>query len=40
MAGTISKVDVADSEDQRILRNIGGRRIDVDRRSFSCRFII
>ncbi len=35
MADTISKVDVADSEDQTILRDNGGRRIGVDRRSFS-----
>ena len=35
MADTISKVDVADSEDQIILKDNGGRRIGVDRRSFS-----
>ena len=35
MADTISKVDVAGSEDQTILRDNGGRRIGVDRRSFS-----
>ena len=35
MAETISKVEVADSEDQVILRDNGGRRIGVDRRSFS-----
>ena len=35
MADTISKVDVADSEDQTILWDNGGRRIGVDRRSFS-----
>ena len=35
MADTISKIDVADSEDQTILKDNGGRRISVDRRSFS-----
>jgi hypothetical protein len=35
MADTISKVDVADSEDQTIFKDSGGRRIGVDRRSFS-----
>ena len=35
MADTISKVDVADSENQIILNDNGGRRIGVDRRSFS-----
>ena len=35
MANTISKVDVADSEVQTILEDNGGRRIVVDRRSFS-----
>jgi hypothetical protein len=35
MADTISKFDVADSEDQTIFKDSGGRRIGVDRRSFS-----
>lgn len=35
MADTISKVDVADSQGQTVLKNSGGRRIGVDRRSFS-----
>jgi hypothetical protein len=35
MPDTISKVDVADSENQTILKDSGGRRIGVDRRSFS-----
>jgi len=35
MADIISKVDVADSEDQTMLRDIGDRRFGVDRRSFS-----
>jgi len=35
MADTISKVDVADPEDPTILRDNGGGRIGVDRRSFS-----
>ena len=35
MADTISKVDVADSENQTTLKDSGGRRIGVDRRSFS-----
>ena len=35
MADTISKADVADSKDQTILRDIGDRRGDVDRRRFS-----
>ncbi len=35
MADTISKVDDADSEDQVMLRDNGGRRIGFDRRSFS-----
>ena len=35
MADIISKVDVTDSEDQIILEDNGGRRIGVDRRSFS-----
>ena len=35
MADTFSKVDVADSEEQTIIGNIGGRRTGVDRRSFS-----
>ncbi len=35
MADTFFKVGVADSEDLTILRDNGGRRIGVDRRSFS-----
>ena len=35
MADTISKVDVADSENQAMLKDNGGRRISVDRRRFS-----
>ena len=35
MPDTISKVDVADSENQTTLKDGGGRRIGVDRRSFS-----
>ena len=35
MADTISKVDVADSEGQTIIKENSGRRIGVDRRSFS-----
>jgi len=35
MAGTMSKVEVADLEDQTLLKDNGGRRIGVDRRSFS-----
>jgi hypothetical protein len=35
MTDTISKFDVADSEDQTIFKDNGGRRIGVDRRSFS-----
>ncbi len=34
MTDKISKADVADSEDRTILRDNGGRRIGVDRRSF------
>ena len=35
MPDTISKIDVADSEDQTMLKDSGDRRIGVDRRSFS-----
>ena len=35
MADTVSKVDVANSEDQTILKDVGGRRIGFDRRGFS-----
>ena len=35
MADTTSKVDVADSEDQTLLKDVGGRRIGFDRRGFS-----
>ena len=35
MADTVSKVDVADSEDQTILMDVGDRRIGFDRRCFS-----
>ena len=35
MADTLCKVDVENSEDQTLLRDKGGRRIDVDRRTFS-----
>ena len=35
MAEIISKIDAADSEDQIIIKDNGGRRIGVDRRSFS-----
>jgi hypothetical protein len=35
MAGKNYKIDVADSEDQTILKDNGGRRFGVDRRSFS-----
>ena len=35
MADTLYKVDVADFEDQIILRDNGGRRVGVDRRIFS-----
>ena len=35
MADTLYKVDVENSEDQILLRDNGGRRIGVDRRTFS-----
>jgi len=35
MADTNFKVDVADPEEQTILKDNGGRRFGVDRRSFS-----
>ena len=35
MADTYYKIDVENSEDQILLRDKGGRRIGVDRRTFS-----
>ena len=35
MAEILSKVDVVDSEEQSLIKPIVGRRIGVDRRSFS-----
>jgi hypothetical protein len=40
MVDTISKVDVSDSEDQTLLKDNGGRRFGVDRRSFSYNLYI